>query len=306
MKTIGYYIFFFFWYALSLLPLRLLYVFSDLLYYPLYYVARYRRRVVRKNLTNSFPDKPLDDIIHIEKEFYSYFCDYLMETIKLLSMSEKQMRKRMVFEGIDEMNAYLAQGRSCCLYMGHYCNWEWVTSFPLHIEKGVIAGQIYHKLENKTFNSLFEDLRSRFHAVNITMNETLRKIIEFRRDGKTIVIGFIADQVPLWHNIHYWTDFLNQDTPVLTGAERIARQVGFTSFFLDMTRVKRGYYVGKFVKLAEDPKALPEYQLTEEYFRELEKVINRTPQYWLWTHNRWKRTREEYNARFSEDAARDN
>ncbi len=294
MRTVLYYVIFYCWFATSLLPFRILYFFSDLLYYPLYYLVRYRRKIVRKNLTNSFPEKNLSEIIQIEKEFYSFFCDYLFETIKLLSISEKEMRRRMKFEGMEEMNAYFREGRSGCLYLGHYCNWEWISSFPLHVEEGVVAGQVYHKLENKTFDDLFLHLRGRFQAVSIAMNDTFRKIVELRREGKTMVMGLIADQVPIWRSIHYWTDFLNQDTPVLTGSERIARQVNFVVFYGDVFRVKRGYYVCRLVRLSDAPKDLPEFQLTELYFRELEKTIRRDPPYWLWTHNRWKRTREGY------------
>ena len=305
MESLLYYLIFAFWFVVSLLPLRVLYFFSDLLYFPLYYCIRYRRKVVRRNLVDSFPEKSLEEIVRIEKKFYSYFCDYLMETIKLFTISEKQMRKRMRFEGVEDVKAAFEEGRSCCVYLGHYCNWEWITSLPLHFDKEeVVLGQIYHVLENKTFNDLFVRVRSRFQAVNIPMAETLRKIISYRREGKKMIIGFISDQTPFWNNIHYWTNFLNHDTPVLTGAERIARQVDFVVYYADIVRVKRGYYVCRLKKVAHDPRRLEEFQLTELYFSELERTIQKAPQYWLWTHNRWKRTREEFNRRYDEESKR--
>lgn len=304
MNTLLYYLIFTFWFAFSLLPLCVLYFFSDLLYFPLYYCIRYRRKVVRQNLVSSFPEKSMKEIVKIEKKFYSYFCDYLVETIKLFTISEKQMRRRMKFEGVEEVKASFDEGRPCSLYLGHYCNWEWITSLPLHFDEDVVSGQIYHVLENKVFNDLFLRARSRFRAVNIPMAETLRKIVSYRRDGRKMIIGFISDQAPFWNNIHYWTDFLNHDTPVLTGAERIARQVGFAVYYADITRVKRGYYVCRLKKLSDDPRKLEEFQLTEIYFRELEKTIQRDPQYWLWTHKRWKRTREEFNQRYDEESKR--
>ena len=200
MKHLLYYLFFFFWFVASLLPLRLLYFFSDLLYYPLYYVVRYRRKVVRKNLEESFPEKPLVELRKIEREFYHYFCDYIVETIKLFSMSEKQMRQRMTFGGVDKINEIIKH-KDCVLYLGHYCNWEWVSSIPLHLgmTDNFIAGQIYHQIENKAFDKLFLWMRSRFHAVNIEMLMALRHLVRYKQQNKRFIIGFISDQSPNWN-----------------------------------------------------------------------------------------------------------
>lgn len=300
MKKLLYYLILSFWYLLSLLPFKVLYWFSDCLYFLIYYCVGYRKKLVRKNLTESFPDKTTGEIVEIEKNFYAFFCDYIVETIKLLTISKKNMQNRMRFEGMDELNAYLAEGKSCCLYLGHYCNWEWISSIPMYLPEGVIGGQIYHVLENEVFDRLFLRVRSRFEAVNIPMEKTLRKIATYRKEGKSMVIGFISDQVPIWNSIHHWLEFLHHDTPVLTGAERIARQADFVAFYCSITRSGRGYYVCRFKKLTDCPRELPEFGLTELYFRELEKDIVRVPQYWLWTHNRWKRTREEFIRIFGE------
>lgn len=281
-------------YLISLLPLRFLYVLSDGLYYLVYYVVRYRRPLVRKNISDSFPQKSLKEVIQIEKEFYAWFCDYIVETLKLFTMSKEEIQRRMKFVGAEKINEAFAKGQSIALYLGHYCNWEWVTSVPLFVGNKAICGQIYHPLENKEFDNLFLKLRSRYGAVSIPMAETLRYIVKKRQEKQQIIIGFIADQVPFWNNIHYWTDFLHHDTPVLTGTERIARKAGFSVFYLDMQRPKRGEYVGEFRLLTENPSELPEYGVTEMYFRALEKTIERQPPLWLWTHNRWKRTREEW------------
>lgn len=289
-----YYILFAVCYLVSLLPLRILYVLSDGLFYIIYHAVGYRRALVRKNLTDAFPDKSVRDIVGIEKKFYAWLCDYFVETVKLLSMSERQMRRRMKFEGVEEIRKSLDKGRSCAVYLGHYCNWEWITSLPLAIGEQAVCGQIYHVLENKVFDELFLRLRSRMGAVSIPMAETLRQIVRYKSEGRLMVIGFIADQVPFWNNIHYWTDFLNHDTPVLTGTERIARKAGFSAYYLDVRRDRRGYYAAEFKLLAEEPEDLREFELTERYFRALEKTIRHQPQYWLWTHNRWKRTRQEW------------
>lgn len=282
------------WYAISLLPLRVLYLLSDGLYYLVYYLVRYRRHLVRKNLSLSFPEKGEKEIIAIEKEFYSWFCDYVVESMKLLSMSREQMARRMVFKGAERVKQSVREGKSCAVYLGHCCNWEWVTSLPLAMDGEALCGQIYHVLENKVFDRLFLKLRSRMGAVSIPMAETLRRVIEYRQEGKTIVIGFIADQVPFWNSIHYWTDFLHHDTPVLTGTERIARKCGFDVYYMEVKRIRRGYYSAEFKLITDKVKETKDYEITEQYFRMLEKTINSAPAYWLWTHNRWKRTREKW------------
>ena len=281
MKKILYGIAFGIWYLMSLLPLRVLYLVSDSLFYLVFYVVKYRRPLVKKHLADSFPEKSEAERLKIEKEFYSWFCDYIVESIKLFTMSKKQVMKRMQFTGVEKIRESCQKGQSCAVYLGHYCNWEWVTSLPLWAGEDITFGQIYH-------------LRNRLGAISIPMAETLRKIVKMRQEGKHIVIGFIADQVPHWNNIHYWTNFLNHDTPVLTGTEKIAKKANFAVYYLDMQRVKRGYYKGEFKLLTDKPKDYKDFDITEMYFRELEKTIQRQPAYWLWTHNRWKRTREKW------------
>ena len=301
MKSILYYIVFSFWFLASLLPLRLLYVFSDLLYYPLYYGVRYRRKVVRNNLVSSFPEKDMKEIIQIEKDFYSIFCDYMVETVKLFSMSKKEMQKRMTFEGTELVTDAFDAGRSCSCYLGHYCNWEWVSSLPIHLGRPEICGQVYHPLENAAFDKLFLHLRSRFGAKSITMNDTFRTVIGWKKSKILNIVGYISDQVPGYESVHYFADFLHHDTPVFTGTERISKIADTTVVYLDISRPKRGYYLCRFVKIADSLNNHPIFYATEQYYRLLEQTIQRAPQYWLWSHNRWKRTREEFNQLFSEE-----
>lgn len=277
---------------LSLLPLRALYFMSDILFFPFYYCVRYRRKVVRKNLVNSFPEKSTKEIIQIEKKYYSFLCDYLFETLKLLSISEKEIRKRMTFEGIEAMEKAMSDNKPCIICLGHYCNWEWVTSIMLHLNKMFFCGQVYQPLKNIMADKLFLKIRGRFHANNIPREKVLRKIAELRQENKNFIIGFISDQTPNWASIRLWIPFLNQDTPVFLGPERIARQTGAAVFYADMTRIKRGYYHCKTVLISEYPKELQENVLTEKYFKLLEENIKKMPQFWLWSHNRWKRQRK--------------
>lgn len=286
------------WYLLSLLPFRILYLISDLLYFPLCYCIRYRQRIIRKNLSESFPDKSPQELRKIEKDFYRFFCDYIVETLKLFTISKKSMMRHMTFSGSEQLREEV-KTRNCILYLGHYCNWEWISSIPLHLEQEgkdptFVPGQIYHALENKAFDALFLRLRSRFGSHNIEMMTALRRLVQYRMEGKRFIVGFISDQAPNWNHIHLWTNFLNHKSAIFTGAERIAKSTDAVVYYVDVVRVKRGHYHARFVKMADNPREYSDYRLTELYAELLEKSIRRNPQYWLWSHNRWKRTYEEF------------
>lgn len=304
MKKVLYYITYTTIWLLSLLPLWVLYGLSNMIYVLVYYVVRYRRRLVFQNMSDSFPEKTAEEIHALERRFFHWFCDYLVESIKLLTISKEQLKRRMVFKGTDIVNTIVKDGQSCAVYLGHYCNWEWITSLPLWITPEAQCGQIYHVLENSDYDRLFLKLRQRWGAVCIPMAETLRRIIKYKQEGRQVVIGYISDQVPFWNNIHHWVDFLHHDTPVLTGTERLARQTGHAVVYLDVSRPKRGFYEAEFRLITREPKQMADFAITDEYFRLLEASIRRAPEYWLWTHNRWKRTHEEFNLRYDPETGR--
>ena len=286
-------------YSFSLLPLRVHYLLSTMLYVLLRYVVRYRLKVVRKNLSTSFPEKTEKELRTIENNFYRSFCDYFVESVKLITIRKGNLKRRMVFKGYEKIDQCIHEGQSVAVYLGHYCNWEWVTSLPFWITPDAHCGQIYHPIENKAFDRMFLRIRQRLGAECIPMQDTLRRILEFRNAKQPVVIGYISDQKPNWVNIHHWVDFLHHDTPVLTGAERIIRKVGHAVFYLDIRRVKRGYYEAEFKLITRNPQKVEgEYGITDIYYQILEKSIIRAPEFWLWSHNRWSRTREEFNERF--------
>lgn len=293
-----FYFFFAIFYTLSLLPLRVHYFISTLLYFLLRYVFRYRLKVVRRNLATSFPEKSEAQLRRIERAYYRFFCDYLVESIKLLTISPEEIKRRLVFKGTEVVNQCVEEGQSCAVYLGHYCNWEWITSLPLWVTPKAQCGQIYHPIENKDFDQLFLRLRQRLGAVCIPMQDTLRKILEFRQAHQPVVIGYISDQKPNWHNIHHWVNFLHHDTPVLTGTERIARKVNHAVFYMDVRCVRRGYYEAEFKLITREPQKMKEFEVTDIYYQHLEQSILRAPEFWLWSHNRWSRTRKEFNERF--------
>ncbi|WP_029905989.1 lysophospholipid acyltransferase family protein [Prevotella sp. 10(H)] len=297
MNRLLYYIMFIWMYMHALLPFSVLYVFSDILYFFVYKIAGYRLKVVRKNLEASFPDKTEKERRKIEREFYHHFCDYFVETLKLLHISDKEMQKRMQFENVEQIKELMKDGNSVLMFLGHYCNWEWIPSITLNFKgENKILGEIYKPLKNKAMDDLFLRIRSRFGSLAISKQDTLRAIVKLRNEGKQTLIGFMADQTPAWRNIHYWTPFLNQETPVFTGVERIAKQTGFAVIYLDMEKWKRGHYKATVRLITDKPKDEPENSITETYIRAMEKTILRNPAYWLWTHKRWKRTREQVEA----------
>ena len=298
MKIV-YFFTFCFWYLLSLLPLGILYLFSNLLYYPLYYCIRYRRHIVRKNLIGSFPEKDLKEIIGIEKKFYQFFCDYVVETIKLFTISKKQLMSRMTFEGIDVITSEMEKNDKdlCFVYLGHYGNWEWIASLAYWTPDDFLCAQIYHPLRNKAFDKLFLNLRNQFGGECIPMKVTLRRILELKKARQKTIIGFISDQLPKWSSIHHFTPFLHRETATFTGTEQMGKKFGAIIYYAEVTRPKRGYYHCTFKKLVENPSALPDFEITDNYASRLEEMIQKTPYLWLWSHDRWTRTKEEYERR---------
>ncbi len=276
----------------SRFPFRALYVFSDILYFLVYHVVGYRKKVVRENMKNAFPEKSVEALRQLERDFYHHFCDTIFEIVKLLHISDEEMREHMVFTNPEMMDAVYQDKKNVFLMMGHYGNWEWVTSIALWSTPSIFLAQIYRPLTNKAADRFFLNLRGRFGTTGIAKNDTLRDIIRYRREGKQLVIGFISDQTPSKNNLHYWTTFLNQDTPCLTGAEQIAKKIDANVAYLDVRRVKRGYYEATFRLITTDAKQTAPNEITESYMRLMEQSILRDPAAWLWTHKRWKHKRD--------------
>ena len=293
MKKMQYYLLYGIVYPFSLLPMWLHYCFSDLLYVIVYYVVGYRRKIVRKNLKNSFPEKDQKELLHIEHRFYAFFCDYIVENIKLLTMKKKNIMRRMKFEGIEEVERSFQDHDLVFVYLGHYCNWEYIASLQWWVSRDIHCAQLYSSLRNYAFNRLFLKIRGRYGGENIKKNESLRHIISYQQQHEKAVVGFISDQTPRWINIHKWLDFLHQDTPVFTGTERIAKKVNAAVYYGEMSRVRRGYYCCRFQLMTNDAKSLKDEDLTSQYMHLLEQSILKEPYYWLWTHNRWKRQRQK-------------
>jgi KDO2-lipid IV(A) lauroyltransferase len=275
----------FFLYLVSLLPFWFLYLVSDLLFVILYHLVRYRRKVVQENLRNSFPEKSEDERKQIERKYYKYMADLMVETIKSVSMSAKSVRCRMICTNPELMEHYFSQGKSILAAAGHYCNWEMAClSFGfLTDNKRVI---IYKPQSNVVFTDFFNKTRSRFGATMISMRQTLRKMIEYKNELTFTVLA--SDQTPTREDAKYFTTFLNQPTAVFLGIEKLTKVMNCVVIFYRIDLVKRGYYTYTFVPLVEEPKNTAPYEITEAHVKYLETQIKEKPEYWLWSHRRWK------------------
>ena len=284
---------------ISKLPFKVLYGISDCLYVLVYHVFRYRRSIVRQNISNCFPKEPLSEVKRIEKGFYQWFCDYFFETEKLLNMTPETIKEHLECRNIEAIEECFDRGQSVAAMLGHYCNWEWMSTtkayFTRHPE--AVAGLIYHPLRSDAFDKLFLKIRSHLGGTCIKKDLILRYLVRYRKENRMSLFGYIADQSPKWENIHLWLDFMNQETPVFTGAERIIRKMNNAVFYCDLERPCRGKYIATFYKMTDNPAALEENELTQDFFKRLEDSIRRQPELYLWTHNRWKRTREEWEKR---------
>lgn len=271
---------------ISLLPLWILYRISDLLYPVVYYVVKYRKKVVFENLRMAFPEKSEKEITQIAKKFYRHFCDLFIETFKMLTISRNNISKRIKFTDTTNILKEYKNNKHILTVMAHYNNWEWGAGLsmqtPYHYEA------IYKPLENKHFDKLVLKMRSRFGAELIPMRNTARNLAKNMTEGKLTLLNFVADQSPVQTEVVYCTPFFNLNTPVQLGAEKLAAKTKQPVYFFKYRKIKRGYYEVEPVKLCDDASTMKQHELTDLHTKVLEELIREAPQYWLWSHRRWK------------------
>lgn len=276
----------------AFLPLWVLYRLSDIMFVILYLVG-YRRKVVRKNLAASFPEKDTAELRRIERRFYRNFTDYVVETIKLLHISDEEMRRRMVFEGAEIIDSSLREGRTVVAYFSHMGNWEWASSFTLWSSlRGsdkVAFCQIYRPLRNQWFDRLMLRLRSRFEVRSLPKQIAFLDLLRLRKQGKASITGFMSDQKPSHGDPGYITSFLNHPTAFITGTATVAVRMHAAVVYWRLTKPSRGHYHIAISLLTPDASTTTEDQLTAAYASNLEADITANPSLWLWTHKRWKR-----------------
>lgn len=278
--------------AIALLPLPILYILSDILYILIRHIVRYRRRIVRRNLVTSFPDKTPAEIRCIERRFYRNFADYIIETLKLLHISDAEISRRITFSGLEIPDAILRQGRSVLIYFSHTGNWEWAPSVTLHdpliLARQAIGVQVYRPLSSPWFDALMLHIRSRFGSISYTKKTVFRDLLLLRRDSTLCLAGFMSDQKPSHADDTHIVQFLNHPTAIITGTETLARRLGMGVIYWDMTKPSRGHYHIQCRLITDDPASLPPGAITDAYAQMLQTTILRQPDIWLWTHNRWK------------------
>lgn len=287
MSAIGYYITLPLIYAISLMPFWMLYGLSDFIFVLIYHVFGYRRKVVMANLKNAFPEKSIAELKSIEHKFYRYFCDLILETVKSLTISESTLKKRLSFASMELFEKYYSQKQSIVIVMGHFGNWE-LGGARFAIEPLHQLFVIYHPLKNKHFNGLIYKMRTRLGNGLYAMKDTLRGMIRDRE--KVTATAFIADQTPSPKGAH-WMEFMNQDTPVFIGTGKIAKKMNYPVVYVSIKRRDRGYYEISLEDLVADPSMVSAEEIVERFTHRLEKDIREMPEYWLWTHKRWKHKR---------------
>jgi KDO2-lipid IV(A) lauroyltransferase len=286
MGAIGYYIFYGINWVITLLPLSVLYIFSDFLYLVLYYFPSYRRKVVANNLKNSFPDKSEKELKCIEKKFYKHLADLFIETFKLTHISKEQMMKRFTVSNLEIIDKLLEEKRDTIAVLGHYNNWEWLTALPFYTKYKSVS--IYKPLQNKFFDRFINNLRSKNGMVLTPMSNIIREIINDRKNNINTISAFISDQTPIRTEIKFWTTFLNQDTPIYMGTEKVASKYDMAIVFFHIQKIKRGYYNLNIELLFDHTAGLPEHFITETHVKRLEAIIREKPEFWIWSHRRWK------------------
>lgn len=293
MKKFWFYIFFAFAWVITLLPMRVLYLFSDLLFLLLYYFPSYRKKVVFQNLRNAFPEKNDMEIKRISFLFYRHLADLFVESLKVMHMNWKQISRRFHFRDMSLINRLYNEGKDIVAVCSHYNNWEWLSAMPLFSK--YTAMTVYKPLKNKYFDRFMFDLRSKYGVIPSPMQGVLRELVRQRKEKKQTVTAFIADQTPTPGDHAYWTTFLNQDTAFFTGTEKVAVMFNMAVIFVHIIKVRRGFYEVEASLITEDPKNEKPDSISEKHVRMLEDIIRSKPEFWLWSHRRWKYKRPESN-----------
>ncbi len=271
---------------ISIMPFKLLYAISDVLYLFVYKIFGYRKGTVLSNLNLVFPEKTDKERKEIMSQFYHHLCDMIVEAIKSLTISEKELKKRMTFTNLDVIHDLEKKKKSIVLMSAHYGSWEWFFIMQKYLSHKGYA--VYKRLNNKYFDRLIKRIRAKYNTYLITTKETLSFFRESTKKGELTINGFVADQSPKPKKAFHWSDFMNIKVPMYTGAETLAKKWDMAVVFISVKRKKRGFYETTFTTITETPKDYANYKITDAFFKLVEQQIYEAPQYYLWTHKRWK------------------
>ncbi|WP_262732902.1 lysophospholipid acyltransferase family protein [Gaetbulibacter sp. NE] len=275
-----------FLWLISILPFRLLYAFSDFVYLFVFRIFGYRKKTVKENLRLVFPDKSKEEINRITKVFYHHLCDMIVESIKSMTISEAEMKKRFTFTNIDVIKAIEEQNKSIILMCAHYGSWEWIFILQTYVKYR--GNAVYKRLANKYFDRLVKRIRAKYNSYLITTKETVPTLIDLKRKGILTINGFVSDQSPKPSKAFHWNEFMGLKVPVYTGAEMLAKKLDMAVVFFKVKKLKRGYYETTFETITLNPKEYENYEITDIFLKLVEQQIYEAPEYYLWTHKRWK------------------
>ncbi|WP_367770450.1 lipid A biosynthesis acyltransferase [Flavobacterium sp. WC2421] len=279
---------------LSILPFRIFYLLSDAIYFLIYYIIGYRKKTVRENLAMALPNLSDEERLVIEKKSYRHMCDMFMEMIKTMTISSKEMNKRFVITNLEVIKEYEAKEKSIMLLVSHYASWEWLITLNQKISyKGV---GVYKKINNKYFDKLIRDIRSKYNTELVVSNKTIPLIADNNRKNILSIYGIPSDQSPAANRIFHWDKFMGIEVPVHTGAEMLAKKYDLNVIYVKVKKVKRGYYEATLIPLSDNAKSIPDFGITHDYLQEVEKQIHEAPEFYFWTHRRWKHRRKDINA----------
>ncbi|AWK06693.1 lipid A biosynthesis acyltransferase [Flavobacterium crocinum] len=271
---------------ISILPFPIFYLFSDFVYFLIYRVIGYRKKVVRANLALTLPHLSDAERKDIEKKFYKHMCDMFLEMVKTMSMSPEEMERRFHVTNIDLVLDYAKKGKSVILVASHYASYEWLLT--INPKLGFQGVAVYKKLANPYFDKLVRKIRSKYNTEMIETRKAIPTMAQNQRNGVLAMYGLASDQSPKLDRIFHSMKFMGVEVPVHTGAEMLAKKYDLAVIMVKVEKVKRGFYEATFLSLADNPKDFEDFQITEMYLKEVEKQILAKPEFYLWTHKRWK------------------
>lgn len=270
---------------ISVLPYRLFYGFSDVVFFLVYRVVGYRKKVVRSNLELVFPEKSDAERAKIQTAFYRHMCDMFLEMVKTMNLSKSEVKKRYAVQNIEVLRE-IEKEKSVLIVCSHYANWEWNVSINNYVDAKGYA--VYQKVSNPYFDRWIRKVRARWNTTLITSQDTVKTVVRNKRDGVRGIFGMVSDQSPQYHRAQYWTEFMGIKVPVINGAETMARKMNLAVVFLKVSKVKRGYYSAELIPITNAGKDTEKNEITDQFLRLTEKQIREKPEHYLWTHKRWK------------------
>lgn len=275
-----------FLWIVSILPFRIFYLLSDAIYFLVYYIIGYRKKTVKANLAMALPHLSNEERLVIEKKSYQHLCDMFMEMIKTMTISSEEMNKRFTITNLEVIKEYETKGKSIMLLASHYASWEWLITLNQKIAYQGVG--VYKKINNKYFDKLVRDIRSKYNTQLVVTNKTIPLIAQNQRENILSVYGLASDQSPKADRIFHWDSFMGIEVPVHTGAEMLAKKYNLNVVFAKVEKIKRGYYQATLIPITDDPKSIPDFGITHTFIQEVEKQILEAPEYYFWTHKRWK------------------